>query len=291
MTTSPEDLARRVRRSLRDTTASLGLADLSADLAESGWDKLRHTFELGPASYGTARLLLRNAGGPREVVAQVGLVEEAGFAPIPVEVLPVDLAARCAGASVRFYEALEIRGRGIDVSVDQGLQFLAKVPPILATVCTFVRALHLIDTGDDEVDVSFSDPALPFSAFVSVPGPGAEAASLRVAEALLHEAMHLQLTLVEAVVPLVRDTGRSYFSPWRNEYRTAQGVLHALYVFRVIQYFLGAALLDGRTPGALEPYARERWGTIARQVREIQTFKGCDDLTADGTALVTRLLA
>ena len=35
-------------------------------------------------------------------------------------------------------------------------------------------------------------------------------------------------------MPLVTPTERTYFSPWRNEYRTAQGVLHALYVFRVI---------------------------------------------------------
>src|SRR5207249_726495 len=99
---------------------------------------------------------------------------------------------------------------------------LKRVPTLLPTVLSLVRALHLVIPDDDDIDVSFSEPNLPFSVFVSVPHRGARTDALRVAEAIVHEAMHLHLTLIERVVPLVRSSGRRFFSPWRGEYRTAQ---------------------------------------------------------------------
>lgn len=209
---------------------------------------------------------------------------------IPIEVLPENLAHKCAGPDIRFFAAQEILGGGILGCVREALEVLGAVPSVVPTVCSLVRALHLIDPKDDEVDVSFSEPGLPFSAFISVPGRSAVAGTLRVAEALLHEAMHLQLSLVEAVVPLVRPTERTYFSPWRNEYRTARGVLHGLYVFRVIDAFLAAALAESSVHARSRDYAAERRISIASQIRQIDHFRGCMDLTADGAAFVDRLL-
>ncbi len=102
--------------------------------------------------------------------------------------------------------------------------------------------------------------------------------------------MHLQLTLVEAVVPLVIPSERTYFSPWRNEYRPAQGVLHALYVFKVIDAFLGGASFEEPSLTQSQGFAKESRVTIANQMREIHDFRGCMDLTPDGAALVHRLL-
>jgi len=214
----------------------------------------------------------------------------AGRDVIPVELLPEDLARRCAGPDVRFFEAEEIHRGGVFGCVEEALEILGGVPTMLSTVGSLVRALHLIDPANDEVDISFSEPGLPFSAFISVPGPSAGAGALRVAEALLHEAMHLQLTLVEAIVPLVKHTEGTYFSPWRNEYRTAQGVLHALYVFRVIDTFLGSAPFKGPALAPSRCHTAERRATIASQVQKIRDFRTCADLTADGTAFVDRLL-
>lgn len=213
-----------------------------------------------------------------------------GCDAIPVEQLPEDLARGYAGPEVRFYRAEEILEGGISVRVREALRILGAVPTVLSSIGHLVRALHLLDPLDDEVDVSFSEPGLPFSAFVSVPGPGAVAGALRVAEALLHEAMHIQLTLAEAVVPLVALTEGTYFSPWRNEYRTAQGVLHALYVFRVIDAFFDAVPFEDPALAPLRSHARERRATIACQVREVHEFGECGDLTADGVAFVDRLL-
>ena len=287
-----DDLAAQVRGALRDPDTPLWLPDLSVALADTAWRKLDQGLRLTRASYGTARVLRRDPGASRQVVISLDIPSpaEARGNAIPIELLPQNLALEYAGPEVRFFEAEEILGLGVAARVREALEILGAVPTVLPTVCSLIRSLHLIDPADDEVDVSFSEPGLPFSAFVSVPGPGAIAGGLRIAEALLHEAMHLNLTLVEAIVPLVMPTERAYFSPWRNEYRTAQGVLHALYVFRVIDAFLGEASYESPDLGPSHSHARERRATIARQIREIQDFRNCVDLTPDGAAFVDRLL-
>ncbi len=283
-----DDLATRVRNALRDASTPLWLPVLTTELADTAWRKLGRDLGLSRSSYGTARLLRRDPRAARRVVATLGAppLDGAECDGLPIELLPEDLARRCAGSEVRYFQGEEVSG-AIAGCVTEALGVLGAVPTVLPTVCTLIRALHLFDPQDDEVDVSFSDPALPFSAFVSVPGSGATAGSLRVAEAILHEAMHLQLTLVEAIVPLVNSSEATFFSPWRNEHRTAQGVFHALYVFRVIDTFLATAQVGG---AALQSHAAERRATIARQVGEIHDFRRCVDLTADGAAFVGRLL-
>ena len=290
--TMADDLSARVQEALRDTGAPLWLPGLTADLADRAWCKLGRDLQLAQASYSTARVLRRDPEGPRRVAAYLDMRSSDGAdcEAIPIELLPEDLTRGYAGSDIRFFEAEEVLEHGVFYRVEEALRFLAGVPALLPTVCSLIRALHLIDPADDEVDVSFSEPGLPFSAFVSVPRRDAVAGDLRVAEALLHEAMHLQLTLIEAVVPIVEPSKRTYFSPWRNEYRTPQGVLHALYVFSVIDEFLNA--LDSRLTDsqALPGHARKRRATITSQVREVLGFRECVDLTADGTALVSRLL-
>jgi len=287
-----DDLATRVGKALRDTSVPLWFPDLTADLVNVGWRKLGRDFGLTRADYGTARVLRRDLRETNRVVVSLRSPFHDGpeCDGIPIELLPEDLARRCVGPEVRFFEAEEILRAGVSARVEEALAILGTVPTVLPSVCSLVRALHLIDTGDDEIDVSFSEPRLPFSAFVSVPGPSAVAGTLRVAEALLHEAMHLQLTLVESVVPLVTSSEKTYFSPWRNEYRTAQGVLHALYVFRVIDAFLGIASFEDHALESLRSHATERREMISEQVYEIRDFRHCADLTSDGAAFVERLL-
>lgn len=291
--TTTDDLSVQVRTALGDRSTPLWLPRLTTNLARIGWRKLDRDLGLERAAYGTARVLHRNPEGPRRVVATVappsgGTAVSDG---IPVEVLPESVTPRFGGSDMRFFSDWEILDSGLLGCVKQALELLSAVPTVVATVCSLVRALHLIDAKDDEVDVSFSEPDLPFSAFVSVPGSSAVGGTLRVAEALLHEAMHLQLTLVEAIVPLVRDTtDNAYFSPWRNEYRTARGVLHALYVFRVIDAFLSTVPPENRVLTPLSDHAAERRISIASQVRQIDHFRECVDLTPEGVVFVDRLL-
>ena len=289
--TMADNLAARIKGALCDSSVQLWFSEIATDLADATWHNLERDFCLTEATYGTARMLRRDPTQRRLVVAHVGFPSDrVSRESIPIELLSEDLASQCAGSEVRFFGAEEVLGHGVAARVEEALEILSTVPGVLPTICSLIRALHLIDSADDDLDVSFSDPGLPFSAFVSVPGPSVAVGGLRVAEALLHEAMHLQLTLAEAVVPLVISSDRTYFSPWRNEYRTTQGVLHALYVFRVIDTFLSAAILEGSARLDWQRHARERRETIARQVQEIDDFRECVDLTADGAAFVARLL-
>ena len=188
---------------------------------------------------------------------------------------------------MRFFDANKVRGI-IDRQLEEALTFLNLVPTVWSTARTLVRSLHIIDPVADDIDVSFSDPTMPFSIFLSVPPTWSDVAPLRVAEAILHEAMHLQLTLVERVVSLVVPLGFMYHSPWRDEPRNSEGILQALYVFAVIRSFL-AAIPEPRLP-SLNGYIADRLEQIDYQIQQAQGFRGCDELTPDGAALVARML-
>jgi len=138
--------------------------------------------------------------------------------------------------------------------------------------------------------VSFSEPHIPFSIFVSASQQQNVTTALRIAEAVVHEAMHLQLTLVERVVLLVNLADGRYFSPWQGKYRTAQGVLHALYVFGVINSFIERLEASGHDPAVVSlDYVRRRHRQIAMEIHEIESFRYCPELTPIGTAFVRHL--
>ena len=237
-------------------------------------------------------MLRRNLDEPHLILTYIDapLRNGTNHDAIPIELLSDEIARECAGPDVRFFRAEEALEAGVSYSVEEALGTMAIVPTLLMTVLSLIRSLHLIVPVDDNVDISFSDPDLPFSAFISVPAKSAGHVAFRVAEAMLHEAMHLQLTLLERFVPLVKPNQTNYFSPWREQFRSSRGVLHALYVFRVIESFLGAPCFEGPNWAGARPYVQERRGTIVRQVQQVHGFRECDDLTSDGIAFVARLL-
>ena len=206
---------------------------------------------------------------------------------IPVEILPDDLARQVVGHDVRFLDTNRVVGT-VAHQLEEALSVLNLVPTVWPTVSTLVGSLHIIDPGGDETDVSFSDPTVPFSVFVSVPPTWSKVAALRVAEAILHEAMHLQLTLVERVVPLVLPNSGLHYSPWRDERRNSEGILQALYAFCVIRSFLRAILMQRSS--STNDYLTERIAQIDCQIKQAQEFRGCDELTRDGAILVAKLL-
>jgi hypothetical protein len=288
-----EHLAVRIRNAIRHKSEPLWFPRLTAGLAHSAWNKLGVDLHITPSSYGTARVLHNDPEEPLGIVAfcKIPAYYREVCDSIPIEIVPQDLALHYMDSGVRFFNAEEVIHSGAIDTLTAALEVLDGVPTLLPSICTLVRSLHLIDPENDEIDVSFSEPVLPFSVFVSVPRSNVEASALRVAEGLLHEAMHLQLTLIESNVPLVKPGERTYFSPWRNEYRAPQGVLHALYVFRVIHAFLGLWTLSDQARAESQFHANERRETIARQIKDIHEFRNSEDLTPEGVAFVDRLLA
>ena len=280
-----------VNTALLNRGDALWFPGLAEALAQVAWDELENSIGLTRDCYGTARLFLRNPLGPRSFVARcsAGSIRRSGVVSedIPVEVLPSGLAQQIAGYDVRFVDAQTVAGT-VAGQLEEALSFLYPAPTLWRAVCTLVRALHIIEASDDEVDVSFSDPSMPFSVFVSVPRVWSEVAPVRVAESILHEAMHLQLTLVERVVPLVLPQQSWHFSPWRDEPRSSEGVLQALYVFGVIRSFLRA--IPRRGPSLADDHVTNRIAEITRQIEQAQEFQQCNELTTEGAKLVERLL-
>jgi hypothetical protein len=135
-------------------------------------------------------------------------------------------------------------------------------------------------------DISHTTPELPLSIFVSIPAANERHAVLRLAESLIHEAMHLQLTLIETSVPLVRSTSATAFSPWKAEDRPVQGLMHGLYVFAVIHVALGVLM---RAAPDTRDYAEARRRDISAEVATMGD--GRPGLTSEGAALWDGLLS
>jgi hypothetical protein len=149
--------------------------------------------------------------------------------------------------------------------------------------------LHLIKPVDIDYDFSFSEPSVPFSIFISVPQHRVANDALRVAEALVHETLHLQMSLIEKEVQLLKPNGSKFFSPWRKEHRPAQGVLHAIYVFKGIDSFIARLLASSVSDESFE-YMVSRRRKIAEELRRVQSFHNSSALTKLGKELVGNCL-
>ena len=164
------------------------------------------------------------------------------------------------------------------------------VPTLQFSVAALIRSCHVLKPENESFDVSYSDPRVPFSVFVSVPRGRGETNALRVAESLVHEAMHLQLTLIERLLPLVDESEQTYFSPWKRT-RSPRGILHALYVFRVVESFLERLLrLSGWSAAGVD-HMRKRRCEIGRQISEVRAFKAHPALTDVGTCFAGLLVS
>lgn len=169
-------------------------------------------------------------------------------------------------------------------AISAATSLICLVPSLALTVSTLVRSVHILKSDDPSIDISFSDPRIPFSIFLSVSqGEGAE---LRNAEAIIHETMHLQLSLVEQVVPLVLDNKMARFSPWKQELRPLSGLIHALYVFRVIDTWLEH--ISASSP-AVSNISRRR-EQIAEEIAELDLTGTQAGFTEAGQALMRGLL-
>jgi len=265
------------------------LPHLTKKLTDMCWQQLSRTCGLTKFSYSTDRLISCDPNASRSIVTY--LSPQAGVdwdePSLQIELLGNKIKRGYGDSGVNFYNAEQIADSAITSCLRDALEVLTKVPTLATTVAALVKSLHIIRPANDEFDVSFSEPHIPFSIFVSIPSRRVPHGTLRVAEGIVHEAMHLQLTLVERVVKLINPSREQYYSPWRGELRTAQGVLHALYVFRVIDQFL-EAMLPLRYAEAT--YIRKRRDQIANQIAEVNSFQDCLDLTSEGQCFVQRLL-
>lgn len=252
---------------------------LAGPLTASAWQRLaRHGFVL--SNYGTHRWLERDPAAELLVLATIEL---AGPLEYRIEALPESSRTRYERIGLAFPESISIRPHV--AAVQSALSHITPVPSLYAAVCAYLRILHVLQAPGKDFDVSHSDPEVPFSIFVSIPSACPNGA-LRLAESIIHECMHLQLTMIEALLPLVGNGGRLIFSPWQQRQRPLRGVLHGLYVFSVIDAWLQALDQSDLLASESRTFVVKRRGEIAHEVAQVADLVTVEGLTECGRILV-----
>lgn len=264
-----------VQESVSDRSAPLWWPGLAEALAFDRMTRL----PFDPRRYSTSRFI---ADVEPAQTLTIALKTVNGHANLRIERMPPLLEKRFMDQGLPLD-----RGPGIP---EQTIQLLAqsmaqidRVPSLGAAVSALVQSIHLLTIEDPSVDVSFSDPEIPFSIFVSV-SHGSEG-DIRLAEAMLHESMHLQLSLVEKITPLVENCCATFYSPWKGEARPLSGIVHGLYVFRVIDKWLA----NIAPQGPYASYIARRRAQIAEEMQLTQIADTQRGLTRLGRLLVSRL--
>ena len=204
---------------------------------------------------------------------------------LAVELLSPIAERRLASKGLPFADEGKIATDGL-AGLERALGLLQQVPSLAATVGVLAKGVHILEAAESGYDVSYSDPLIPFSVFLNI--SEGRFADLRTTEALVHEAMHLQLSLIEQIIPIAKVGQGLVYSPWKNSRRPVSGLMHALYVFRVIDQWL---TLLPKTSQEAADYAERRNNEIGEEVRQLDPASFVDHLTAEGQQLLIRLLA
>jgi HEXXH motif-containing protein len=246
-------------------------AGLSGVLVDRFWADPRPVTSV---RYSTAAWLGEPGGAPRIAIP--------GTADWYLDPLPARFASRFEAAAIAPMAAAQALATALARLEAGGAR---------DTLVPLIRSVHAVAAYGPGYDCSHSEPAIPFSVLVSIP-LGERDATLRLAESLLHEAMHLQLTLIEAYLPIAREgTAGAAYSPWQQCWRPAKGLLHGLYVFAAIDAWL-AAVQDSAANGASDcPYAERRRAEIREEVSMVSDLPASIGLTPFGRALAAGLLA
>jgi hypothetical protein len=246
---------------------------LAASLIEAFEDE-RRAERWSRERYGTWRWMVDDIEAPR---VELGLVD-AGSHEWIVEALP-------SGAGSDLPPLAQSPALDVTARIQGAVERVTPLESLAESLGWVARSCHVL-AAEPGYDVSHSTPELPLSIFFSLPGTEERRAEFRLAESIIHESMHLQLTFIESHVPLVKSTGATAYSPWKQSARPAGGLLHGLYVFAVIHEAL-LALAVGDVEA--REYAEARCPEIAREIGDIGDAR--EALTSDGMMLWEELIA
>jgi HEXXH motif-containing protein len=262
-------------------------AGLATDLVANCWSEL---ISLGfdQKSYSASRLLRLDPSASREGHMSV----DAGWKrPLLVECFDDTMRSHYGSLGLRRAPPETFCARAFEEDLSRAMSLLDRVKPVGATIRTLVWSVTPLGVEGPDYDTGYSDPRVPLSIFIGVHSSADGVSPIRLAEGVLHEAMHLQLSLVEDVVPLVSGSGDWRPSPWQGRLRPMQGLLHGLYVFRVVQDYLRAAVAAGRLTAADHRHALIRIEQIDDECAQLAGLSESNDLTADGAKLAAALQA
>lgn len=237
----------------------------------------------------------RRGGGARDepLDSTVLYATETTGAPfnstMSVELLPSPLARRWQSIGLRFATEGDMDDLRFMEALAKSLDLIRLVPPLHGTLAGMCRSLHVLLASDRHFDVSYSDPSVPFTIFVSCPRVKENNRVERLAENIIHEALHLQLSLVERVEPLVVDgtENEPVLSPWKEGERTLPGLLHAAYVFSNLRCFWKRVAIAHPNSSS---FARKRVEVIDQEIYSARHLVDSPSLTATGRSLATGVL-
>ena len=257
--------------------------NLSKLVATQAWHQLAH-HGFNASNYGTHRWLEKDSTAERLVIATLNLdnSHQCRF-----EVLPAPTRARYEQLGLVF-PAYSSKTNFVNVFHD-ALSVIASIPSLHTIVAEYLRTLHILQTPRANFDVSYSDPVVPFSIFVSVPISKSDR-TLRLVESIIHECMHLQLTLIDIAVPLVGDRSACAFSPWQRTMRPINGVLHGLYVVSVINACFTALEHELSLTFQERAHIEKRQVEIAQEVIQVSQLSSAGGLTDIGRSLASYVL-
>lgn len=230
-------------------------------------------------SYSTSNLLAEQGMACTNWIWHWPLIPGTNFG---IEELPAALAHLAMDQGVSLMKTSELEEEYVCSIIESALALIEKcVPALFCSVRLLLRTLHIIESRGFGIDTSFSLPELPNSVFITIPQADEPDVVPRLAEAIVHEVLHLQLSLVERFRPIIRagSMAESAYSPWRAEYRPVGGIIHGLFVFRCIEVMWSCVVDE---PGsAIADFAHARKEEIRRQRRCVH-LKASDSLTDFG---------
>ena len=238
-------------------------------------------------SYSTSRFL---DGSSPNILHTIEFSAPAVDSAVNVEWLPPALGARWESVGLQFASEADLSDMDFRKTLARALDLIGMDHPRMGTVAALCRSLHVLIASGKDFDVSYSDPSLPLSVFVSCPSREERNRVERLAENVVHEALHLQLSLVERVQPLVIDgpDEEPVFSPWKDGWRTVRGLVHAVYVFGNLRCFW-KGVASNRPESA--PFAQARIRTIDTEMAGAAHLVRNRSLTAAGLRLATSILS
>ncbi|BCT69464.1 HEXXH motif-containing putative peptide modification protein [Nitrosospira sp. NRS527] len=287
-----KDLHSSILSTIQALNVPVWFPELTKSLTEKRWENLSETYGIKKSNYSTDGMSRNEPDQFVEVIACLNPTTPVreSLQPLKIYVVPNEIAATYSTVGAIPYSPGVLQDSSILQCLKESVDLLASVPTLYETVANLVRCVHILRPEDDHFDVSYSLPNIPFSIFISVPSKRMANDAIRVAEAILHEAMHLQLTLIERITPMVEETDETYFSPWKNEVRHPRGILHALYVFTVINLFFECLITQDCSITKFE-YISSRKKAILSQISGVNNFTAGCKLTESGRLLANRLLA
>jgi len=257
---------------------------LPGTLRIAGEKLLLERLNLTRATYTTKRFLTGIVSTSDEIVQTVPI----GAAALHFEAPSPELKHYCAQHGLRLANPLDIMAAA-DLVKAALFETIESCRFLFCAVAELVWRCHVVDAQHDDYDVSFSDPAIPFSVFISAPRRNERQSILRVAESLVHEAMHLQLTLFELRCPLI-DTASNWlmYSPWKQQERPAQGILHGLYVFHVLHWMWQQISAASQNENDRD-FALRRAAQIKDEIALVRAIENSPALTESGNLFLRQL--